>query len=83
MSYIVVNDTQGAAAMLVKTQPEADYPKRGTLFVANVVATEFPTRAAAQAAIARTEAYQARTRGNGRRADDFLIVRLQPEGLAR
>lgn len=85
MSYIVINDTLGAATHLLKRgrDPHFNVPKLGVLMCDEHVITEFPTRERAARAISRTDAYHA-TRGTpNRQRMVYRIIRLVPEDLGK
>lgn len=87
MSYIVINDTLGAATVLLKKDNALwkGVPKLGILLIDEKTVTEFPSRLAANRAIERTTAYLA-SRKSGikqRTPDEYLILRAIPEGLTK
>jgi hypothetical protein len=84
MSFIVINDTMGTATVLRKQDDDVwtKVPPLGVLLIDEHQATEFPTRAAAQQAITRTEAYFARQLKK-HKGTEFRVFRLQPEALAK
>lgn len=85
MSYVVINDTQGAVTHLLKhdEEPWTEVPKLGVLMCDEQVITEFPTRERAKRAIERTDAYHAKRGTPGRLRALYRIIRLVPEGLAK
>ncbi len=80
MSYIVIDDTLGTAALLLRRDNVLwkNVPKLGILLSDEHVATEFDNRADANRAITRTQAYMARIQ-NRRQLNEYRVFRLQPE----
>lgn len=85
MSFIVINDTLGAATHLLKRSNEvwAKVPKLGVLMHDEHVITDFPTRERAKRAIERTDAYHAKRGTPNRQRMVYRIIRLVPEDLGK